>query len=271
MFRLPIQEAKIYPAAEYCIYCGSPERLSDEHIFPYGLGGWWVLPKGSCHECSRITSAYEGAVQRTMFGPLRMMFEMPTRRPRERPAKLPLKVQFTRDGEWTYVDVDRDIYPFLVLLPILTLPDEIKGKTREGDRRAAAKNYWVRAASVQGGFDDRCHHLAAELGVHQIMPTATSDANSFFRVLAKIAHAYTVAELGSGAFTPFLLPMICDGRTDEAVQYVGGIKHTEAAAAVLHQAWIAPYPPDPGLVTVRVRLLACLATPTYVVAVGRRN
>lgn len=103
------------------------------------------------------------------------------------------------------------------------------------------------------------------------MPEGTSDAVAFFRLLAKIAHAFVVAEIGQDAFVPFLVPLIREGVTDEAVQYVGGIKRTEGIARPLHQAWIAEYPLDPELLTVRIRLLACLGTPTYVVAVGRRR
>lgn len=268
---LPSQTSWVYPRVDQCIYCGSRERLTDEHIFPYGLGGRWVIPNGSCSECARVTSAFEGVVQRTMLGPLRLMFGMPSRRKRERPKKLPLKVRVTPGADWTFMDVDQEVYPFLVLLPNLTLPDEITGFKRDGPRHAAAKTYWIRGASLRNNFDEHCHGLAAELGVVEIMPTATSDAESFFRMLAKIAHAYAVAELGSEAFKPFLIPMIQDGDTREAVQYVGGIAQTEGVSTALHQAWIAPYPADPSLLAVRVRLLACLGTPTYVVAVGRKK
>jgi len=123
---------------------------------------------------------------------------------------------------------------------------------------------------MPNGFDVHCRDLAARLGVAEIMPTATADAEPFFRMLAKIAHAFTVAELGSVAFTPFLASLITGGSADEAVQYVGGIERTAGPSGALHQAWIADYPPDPSLITVRIRVLARLGTPTYVVAVGRR-
>jgi len=31
-----------------CIYCGSTEALSDEHIIPLGLNGAWILEQASC-------------------------------------------------------------------------------------------------------------------------------------------------------------------------------------------------------------------------------
>lgn len=117
---LPRDEPKIYQGAQSCLYCGDTDRLCDEHIIPFGLGGRWLVPKGSCRPCAKVTSAFEGVVQRTMLGPLRMKFDMPTRRRRERPDKLPLKVRLTESSDWSFIQVDRDLYPFLVLLPILT-------------------------------------------------------------------------------------------------------------------------------------------------------
>lgn len=162
---LPAHDRRDYAPVLRCIYCGSSAALSNEHIFPYGLGGRWVIPNGSCHECARITSAFEGVVQRTMFGPLRMMLGMPSRRKRERPNKLPLKVRLKPGADWTFVDVDREVYPFLITLPILSLPDEITGAPREGSRRAAARNYWLRAPLKSGEFDEHCRDLATALGV----------------------------------------------------------------------------------------------------------
>lgn len=270
MIDLPEHEAKLYPPVGRCIYCGGTDRLNDEHIFPYGLGGRWVIPLASCYECARVTSAYEGTVQRTMLGPLRLMLNMPSRRKRERPEKLPLKVRLRPGAEWTFIDVDQKVYPFLITLPILTLPDEIIGFQREGSRHAGSRKLWIRAPMIAGDFEAHCRDLATELGVAEIMPTATSDAVPFFRMLAKIAHAFAAAELGSHAFVPFLAEMIRGGSTEEALQYIGGIERTEGPAMALHQAWVADYPLDPSLITVRIRLLARLGTPTYVVAVGRR-
>lgn len=229
------------------------------------------MPRGSCHLCSGVTSAFEGTVQRTMLGPLRLMFDLPSRRKRDRPVTLKLKVRRRPGDDWSLLDVDRRIYPFLVVLPILDLPDAVSRRRVDGPRHAAATNYWIRAGSLDGGFSDRCERLAAELGVAEIMPTASSDAEAFFRMLAKIAHAFAFAELGPRAFEPWLLPMIRDGETANARHFVGGLGWTEPPSVELHQVWIASYPPDPALLTVRIRLLASLETPTYVVAVGLRN
>jgi hypothetical protein len=37
---------------EKCIYCNSPNNLTDSHIIPEGLGSKLKLPKSVCHECN---------------------------------------------------------------------------------------------------------------------------------------------------------------------------------------------------------------------------
>src|SRR5438045_2287022 len=63
-----------------CIYCGSTEKLTDEHIIPFGLGGPWVLADASCPECCKITSRFELNVLRNFWDPARAALGMPTRR-----------------------------------------------------------------------------------------------------------------------------------------------------------------------------------------------
>ena len=227
MFNLPLHPQKTYATVGRCIYCGGNKALSDEHIVPLGLGGRWVLPKSSCIECAKLTGAFERTCLRTMYGPLRMYFDLPTRRPKERPTQLPLKVKLTPDAEWSFIDVDRDVYPFLVLFPILRIPDELTGHTICGDRCAKVQNLWIRGASFRDGIIPHMEALAAELNVAAIEPTATVSAPEFFRLLAKIAHAFTVAEKGLGSFIPFLTPMICRADTSNSVQYVGGLPTAE--------------------------------------------
>jgi hypothetical protein len=56
--------------AGFCIYCGSTEQLSREHVVPYALGSTLTITEGSCEECRKKTHAFETAV---LTGPLRMV------------------------------------------------------------------------------------------------------------------------------------------------------------------------------------------------------
>ena len=269
MLSLPVHPHKIYAAVDHCIYCGGNNTLNDEHIVPLGLGGRWILPKSSCAECAKRTGAFERTCQRTMYGPLRMYYDLPSRRRSERPAKLPLKVKLTPNADWSFIDVNREVYPFLVLFPLLQMPDELTGHTTCGERGAKVKNLWIRGASFRDGVIPHMEALAAELNVAAIEPTGTVGAPEFFRMLAKIAHAFAVAESGLGLFVPFLTPMICDADTSNSVQYIGGLPQTEPAASELHEISFASCD-RADIVAVRIRLLAALETPTYYIAVGRR-
>jgi hypothetical protein len=271
MFYLPTHPDRTYAAVNCCIYCGATQALSDEHIIPFGLGGRWILPKSSCMECAKKTSAFERTCQRTMFGPLRMYYDLPTRRPKERPKKLPLKVKLTSDVEWSFIDVNQEVYPFLILFPLLQMPDELSGHTTSGERGAAAKQFWIRGASFRDGIMPHLETLATELNVAEIMPAANFSVPEFFRMLAKIAHAFATAEMGMSSFSPFLAPMICQADTSNSVQYIGGLQNAEPATAEIHELSFGSHMFDrPDIVAVRLRLLSALETPTYYVAVGRR-
>jgi hypothetical protein len=272
MFSLPAHPDRKYDAVYRCIYCGSEDNLSDEHIVPFGLGGRWVLPKASCASCAKTTSLFEQTCQRTMFGPLRLYYNMPSRRRSKRPQKLPLKVKLTAGADWSFIDVDQSIYPFLILFPILPMPDELSGYTTTGARQAAARTLWIRGASFRDGIQPHMQRLAAELKVAAIEPTGTAEIPAFCRMIAKIAHAFAVAEMGMEAFAPFLVPMIRDGDTSNSVQYVGGLQFAEPPSIVVHEVSFGMHTcKRPDIVGVRIRLLSALETPTYFVAVGRRR
>jgi hypothetical protein len=272
MFRLPIHPKKTYQPVNCCIYCGGVLNLSNEHIIPLGLGGRWVLPKASCEECASETKSFEQTCQRAMFGLLRMYYDLPTRRPKERPKKVALKVKLTPDAEWSFIDVDREICPFLVLFPVLPMPDELSGYTTNGVRGAAASQLWIRGASFRDGIIRHVEALAAELKVAAIEPTGTFHAPEFFRMIAKIAHAFAIAEMGADSFAPFLKPIICGRDLSNCVQYIGGLQYTEPVAAAIHQLSFDSHTCNrPDIVAVRIRLLAPLETPTYYVAVGRKR
>jgi hypothetical protein len=207
-----------------------------------------------------------------MFGPLRIYYELPTRRPKERPKTLSLEVKLTSDAEWSFVEVDCEVYPFLILFPFLEIPDELAGFTREGDRGAKVQILWIRGVSFRDGVTAHLEKLAAALHVSEIMPTATVSAPDFFRLLAKVAHAFAIAELGMDAFDPCLIPLIRDGTTSNSVQYVGGMRQEDPPSAELHELSLIPWNGRlRNIVTVKVRLLSVLGTPTYFIVVGRRR
>ena len=270
--KLPLHESRRYAPVGACIYCGSHEMLSDEHIIPYAMGGRWVLPAASCKKCAAVTGRFEGEVSRTIIGPLRMLYDMPTRRKKGRPQHLPLKVKYPLSTDWEVAYVDRSICPFLVGLPLYSMPDAITGAVSGGNRTAATANIWIRGAAFWRNKDAHLQWLCDVLGAVAVMPTATVVTEPFCLLLAKVSHTFAVAELGVDGFKQFLPKLIRTGDLSNRAQFIGGGKGNEAASQSIHDlAFETDLGCDPNLIVVRVRLLGILETPTYFVAVGQRN
>ena len=57
METLEQMDGRTYPPVGRCIYCGSTDTLTDEHIIPLALNGTGLLPKSSCVACAKITNS----------------------------------------------------------------------------------------------------------------------------------------------------------------------------------------------------------------------
>jgi len=88
-------------------------------------------------------------------------------------------------------------------------------------------------------------------------------------MLAKIAHAYAVAELGLDSFTPFLSDIILNKSPMYIGHYVGGLRHDEKGDD-LHHIEISNFGAK-RYVVVEIRLFANRTLPLYVVVVGERR
>ena len=124
--KVPELDHHVYPEVGRCIYCGSSDNLSDEHIVPYGLGGNLVLPKSSCVKCAKITSKFELAVLRGSMRPARIIREIQSRKNHENaPRKYPIKIQ--SGNAIKRIEVPIEDYPILVTFPIFTIPGYLLG------------------------------------------------------------------------------------------------------------------------------------------------
>src|ERR1035437_15156 len=97
----------IHSPTNKCIYCGSTTNLTDEHIFPYGLGGGDVLPKASCKKCAEITGGFEQDVLRGLWWLTRAILNFPSRRPKEMPSTFTIKGE-TKDGKEIEITLNED-------------------------------------------------------------------------------------------------------------------------------------------------------------------
>src|SRR5687768_1144376 len=74
-----------------CIYCGSTDSLTREHIIPYGLHGIYIISDGSCSACATITGAFDGHCASKLYGLVRGAFDLPSRRKGQKKNRNTLK------------------------------------------------------------------------------------------------------------------------------------------------------------------------------------
>lgn len=161
---LPKQQRELYPSLGMCIYCGSKDNLSDEHIIPFALGGNLIFQKASCPDCAKLTSDFELTCLRTMYGPLRLLYGLPTRRPNKRPPKLPLKVKYSpNETEWQTTLVDQKKYPFLITFPYFEAPGIVSRDPIIKAKGPVTNRLWIKGASPYYSFQELLDKLCLEL------------------------------------------------------------------------------------------------------------
>jgi hypothetical protein len=265
---LPAQPSCTYGLVGECIYCGAKLELSDEHIIPYGLGGRLVLPKASCSTCAEKTSKFERTCLRTMYGPLRLLYGLPSRRKDARPETLDLRVKRTPDSPWEDVPVAQERFPFLITFPMFDAPGLFGGTAAGEAQKPAAKRFWIRGASPYYEFFSLLEELVHELKVHTIMPVAKHDVPTFCSMLAKIALSAIVARGGRATPQSTLARIAVGEDMDNCLHYIGAVAKDEPPSAMLHELSVGRMLKADAVV-VRIRLLARLGTPTYMVVVPR--
>jgi hypothetical protein len=262
---LPKQQPKTYAPFGRCVYCGVASDLSDEHIVPLGLGGRLVLPQASCSVCSAKTSKVERTCLRTMLGPLRLLYGLPSRRKAKRPEYLQLKIKRSENSEWEEIPVAQERYPFLITLPRFDDAPGFLALTDEGSSKGpSTETFWIRGASPHRDFFELLGSLVRELRVHTVMPVAKADVPAFCSMLAKIALA-SLAANGGRPLPGSTLAQIAVGQNMQNCRYyIGTLRGNEKPSQRLHEVSIGTVLQS-GAAIVRIRLLAKLGTPTYLV------
>lgn len=203
-----------------CIYCGTRAgRLTDEHLIPFSLGGMMYLPNASCDSCARITSRFEQVCARTMFGAFRTRVGMPTRRPRERPALLPLRIQ-SIDGQDTTLNVPALEHPGPLVLVDWGPPRLMSGH-RAGDR--VAHRVWAHLPGARGIVEVFHRFSARKVNLPHFYQ------QPFAQLLAKIGYGFAVATQRAPIEPRMMLPLIVRGIVSDYYDYVGGAQESSPA------------------------------------------
>jgi hypothetical protein len=248
-----------------CIYCGASEcELTDEHIIPFGLGGADILPKASCKDCARITGKFEGVVQRTIFGDLRIFFNFPTRRKKDRPKTKKI-TSISPDRSSREIEVPSNEYPPVIWVYTFGTCGFLLGAPPDLDvsmssMKTIHNNEQLKSFTAKYDWD--------RLTRIRFMP------NEFRRMLAKIGYSFFVALAGYGTFKPLILKAITDDSFN--ISYLVG-QNPELEPPVLqgdtHGLRLRTIhgPGDHVIFIAEVRLFQSNATPTYHIVVERHT
>ena len=260
-----------------CIYCNVPEelsRLDEEHIIAKYLGGKGTLDEASCAACSAITSAFEGHCSTDFFESLRAERGLRGRR-RKKWTHLPILEECPpeindppapRKLAKFETPVPTKDYPTIFVLPIFEEPGLLLGKEPSREYQN------VRLSVFQVSDRDERVKRLQESGLKGVKIYQEMRIYQFVRMLAKIAHAFAMAEYGARVFEPLLLPIILSN--DPFGPYlVGGTRGPPVSAdrgmhRVHTELWDRP---DGCFILARIRLFGDLSPiiPIYTAVVGR--
>jgi hypothetical protein len=234
--------------------------MSTSFRIPSAFGGTLVLPEASCRECEKITSALETHCVEQMVRNMREHLGLHARRHKKNRTHLP-------------ATVDRGAGPEIVRVPLHEHPAALFMFSFDPPRLLFGLD------DPEGGFAGRItiKPMAVDLGARadrlggkvDLIQRGGFDAPIFGRMLAKIAHAFAVAELGVSGFTPFLNDLILGKPTRHTAQFVGGSfdaspkgkERNEISISLLSAVHRDYY-------VVRLRLFADMEMPTYLVVAG---
>lgn len=242
-----------------CIYCmatrysSQKKMLGKEHIVPFGIGGYLVLPEASCQKCERIICRAETLVLLHNLSGIRHILGVKSRKKKKKHLRL---YDNSSDPPRT-VMIDPADYPvfagwhffedarILTGLPLSEMASMMEYHLYQIDEQKLIRKYGLSSL----GFPE----------IHT-RPMQT--------MLAKIAHASAIAVLGLGQFTPMLTDVILNESVD-ATMFVGGIPFavppSEGGSEVRLEHIEAR---NTTYLIAQIRFLGFLGTPVYRVVVG---
>ncbi|MHB1678671.1 MAG: hypothetical protein ACYCSS_14290 [Sulfuriferula sp.] len=259
-----------YPAVGFCIYCGSDKyaegsdcKLGDEHIVPEGLGGRLILKEASCNACETITSRTEMEWLRSSYYAARVQKGLGKKKKRV-PTTLPLKV--TINGTVVTKAVPLKKYPAMVVTLLFDTPEILLGLGPVDKVLSGGV-----AVGILPTFGELMKEHLAQGTVTFEPPRISATSTQLGRMLAKIAHAYAVAELGIKGFNAVLQPIILGIDTRHLAYYIGGSREIPPPIPCHYNLSlsVSPSPTGQKFYEVAIRLLSDIqGMPMYRVVVG---
>lgn len=190
-----------YAPVGFCVYCGARGvPLGREHIVPYGLGGTMILPDASCKKCEAITGAIEQQCLRRILGDLRKWRGIGGRKHKDTYKPKPMLIEVDGRVEMFDVVVPEKRLDF-TCLHALPEPTILRGHPPLSIVTWPLDWVWVNAAL---GKEAQQAALEGTPNAQRVYVQADFHPEIFSKMLAKIGHAFAVAELGLDRFKPLL-------------------------------------------------------------------
>ena len=166
-----------------CIYCGSGDQLSSEHIVPYAWGGTVQVHSGSCEVCRLITSGFENyALNDGAMAHVRKSIGLPSRSKHSSVKGTIEMAMEGRDGQALTIKAVTDV-PAILGFPLFVRPgllsDDGKRTTLDLEGMAAVAFGGDLSAFMEG-------HSAAGA----VQRESTKRVMAFARTIAKIAYCW---------------------------------------------------------------------------------
>jgi hypothetical protein len=262
-----VTQFKRYQSVGHCIYCGTYSRqLEKEHIIPFGLASdSLVLPKASCRTCADLINKFETACLQHMWWPFRKRIGAPTRR-KNQPEMLEIRrirgAKVGDDGVLQYqtagiTKLPPTEFPLIFYTFVFTTPGILIGRDPSA---SVPYDAWGKVNEEDFRKQAPGHGEGFRAGPE--IPGALA------RMIAKIAHAYAVAELGEKSFNPLLRGLI-RGERQNPFHLVGGELAVPEATEHFHEIGLeATCVGNVDYLIANIRLFAFIGAPQYRVVVG---
>lgn len=258
---LPLVGRKKYDPLGYCMYCGSTDELSSEHIVPYGLGGNIELPDSSCKECAKITSLVERRVLRGPMRAVRVLLGIQSRnKHKEAPEPTRPTIVSKKPEENSFQTPDK--FPILLHFPDFGIPSLLDPlKSQSG---ISVVGTWTLAFGGDVNWQAKMVNVAS---VHY--PEEAQPWHALARMIAKIGFGMAQA-VGLLAEVKSTRPIVGSilGHTDDIGKYVGTLSAPlEPWPGQLHRIAVMK-DLEKGLLIADIQLFSENPTPRYGVILG---
>jgi hypothetical protein len=260
IFTHALNPGKIYDPVGHCIYCGrlpsANDSLSDEHIIPLCFAGRYVLPVSSCADCRDITGKIEDHCFKGFIFTARHHLGLKGRHKMKRRTTLP--INFHSPDATASVPVED--HPSAITMPVMPWPDGMSGLPPIKDD--VPPGIRVAFKPVVPNFIEKVKALGGNVNLTK---GGGVSALECYRLIAKIAHAFTTAELGWRAFSPTLRNLIKREPPMFANHFVGSGFVELPPSNQLHEINFSHSIQTQWgeLIVVKMRLFANLEMPTY--------